>query len=313
MKVLFVGGGKRVELAQMFKRRGHIVDAYENTTYVPIASEAREVILGLEWSDRGVCQDIINLSSHYDLVLPLHDNALEVLSKFVATMETFDKQSRPPNYNSFLGKLCLSAPSGILIACDKENLANYCYNEDWYPAPKFFREVILKPRKGFSSRGISVKKHWLGFTPNGYVAQRYIAGGKEYSVDCYYDKAQRLVDWVPRRRLEVVGGEVTKSITVQQNTKIETILKKFRVGFRGPITFQVIEDDHGDFHLMEINARFGGGATLSIAAGFDMIALLDAEYGKGESVASYKSEWKPMMLLTRSYRDTVIDMEAVKV
>ena len=37
----------------------------------------------------------------------------------------------------------------------------------------------------------------------------------------------------------------------------------------GHIVLQVIEDEKGDYHIVECNCRFGGASTLSIASGLD--------------------------------------------
>jgi len=308
VKVLFVGGGRRVELAQQFKSRGHTIDAYELNQYVPIATEAENVIEGYSWDDPRFSEHLLSIEKDYDLILPLHDGAVEAMSA------TRSKAATATDWGRLFQKFCVSNKEAVAVSCDKTVLAEELRMFGWYPKPKLFKPAIIKPAKGFSSKGIRRSRCWLGFTPKNHVVQRFIPGGKEYTVDCYFDFQSKLVDWVPRRRLEVVGGEVTKSITVAQNVEIYRILWRLERSycFRGPVTVQVIEEEQKDgtkkFFLMEVNARFGGGATLSIAAGFDMIKLLELECERKEIITEYEREWREGVYLTRSYRDAVFDM-----
>jgi hypothetical protein len=156
VKVLFVAGGKRVELARLFKERGHIVDAYELSGYVPIALEARRVISGYKCDDANFYNDIRELYHEYDLILPLHDTAVEALSGFVVediSQKEFDDGNLDAvwlrevihfeNYHRFDKKICASRLSKVMIACDKERLANYCIEESWYPKPKLLQHLLL--------------------------------------------------------------------------------------------------------------------------------------------------------------------------
>lgn len=318
MKVLFVGGGKRVELAQQFIKRGHTVDAYELDQHVPIATEAGRVIQGYSWNDPRFFSHLFTISQDYDLILPLHDGAVEALSG-IEDMEMFTQDG----WRS-LQKFCVSSKFASDMSCDKSKLEEELRSLSWYPSPKLFQPAIIKPSKGFSSKGIKISNRWLGFTPKDHVAQRFIPGGKEYTIDCYFSRIGRLIDWVPRRRLEVSSGEVTKSITVAKRSGFERILwyLEQNYDFRGPVTVQVIEEEHKKtphsdilerFFLMEINARLGGGATLSLAAGFDMIKLLEFEYSQNKVVSEYTSNWREGVYLARSYRDAVFDMNSEEV
>lgn len=66
---------------------------------------------------------------------------------------------------------------------------------------------------------------------------------------------------------------------------------------------QFISDSSDKLWIMEVNARFGGGATLSIAAGFDMINLLEKEYYNFDQLDSYYSNWESGLHLFRCFVD----------
>jgi carbamoyl-phosphate synthase large subunit len=72
---------------------------------------------------------------------------------------------------------------------------------------------------------------------------------------------------VSRRRIEIRAGEVAKGVTVWDETiahQCITAAKGIRAA--GPVTVQCILRDGKPF-FTEINARFGGGCPLGIAAG----------------------------------------------
>jgi hypothetical protein len=77
MNVLFVGGGRRVSLAELFKKNGFDVFSYELNSSVPI-SENSTIILGKSWSDPDLENDLIDKIKNYkiNLVVPLQDEAV---------------------------------------------------------------------------------------------------------------------------------------------------------------------------------------------------------------------------------------------
>jgi len=77
---------------------------------------------------------------------------------------------------------------------------------------------------------------------------------------------------VPRKRLEVRAGEVSKS-QIELNPKIMAAGRKVaqalaQRGGLGMINLQCIYPGEGDVKFIEINPRFGGGCPLSIKAGY---------------------------------------------
>ena len=74
---------------------------------------------------------------------------------------------------------------------------------------------------------------------------------------------------VSRRRIEVRTGEVAKGVTVHDARVVEhcaTIAEALQA--RGPITVQCLMRG-SEPRFTEVNARFGGGVPLGIAAGVD--------------------------------------------
>ena len=97
-----------------------------------------------------------------------------------------------------------------------------------------------------------------------------VARGDEYTVDVYVDRDGAVVEAVPRRRLEVRGGEVSKAVTVRLDD-VEALARE--IGRCLPAAFGALnvqlfrEEASGTLAVIEVNARFGGGYPLADAAG----------------------------------------------
>lgn len=291
MKVLLLGAGRRVSLAKRFIAHGFDVYSYETEVKCPIASVGK-VIEGKKWDDQEAnihIEETIN-SIKPDLVLPLADKATSILSNI--------------------------SYKGIITA--KERANNICLNKavfEWmfgdcsfYPKVGENGLAILKPKFGANSKGLKIIDN-LDWEENrevyskDYVAQRKI-DGFEISVDAYFNKDSKMIDAVPRERIEVQGGEVCRSITLERD--VFWVVELTRnigedIGLVGPVCAQYIVDKKA--YIMEINARFGGGVILSLEAGFDMIDLLKREYVDGEVIEPQKYDWKVGFGMTRYFSE----------
>jgi carbamoyl-phosphate synthase large subunit len=170
--------------------------------------------------------------------------------------------------------------------------------------------LIAKPKQGSASQGImkleSKDEFEDFFSKNDvekYLVQQFIEGD-EFTIDCYIDIYGEIMSVVPRKRLEIIGGEVSKSITQKEPFMIEVseqILKK--ANFRGPITIQFLKDTEQSY-IMEINPRLGGGVITSIEAGADipLMILKDFLQIKNEKV----TDWKANLLMMRANREFFI-------
>ena len=134
---------------------------------------------------------------------------------------------------------------------------------------------FLKPRDGYASRGAYVAHdaEELAFyarrVPN-CIVQEYVEGA-EYSVDLLVDFAGRVRCAVPRRRLEVRAGEVSKAETVKHRGMMDqgrAIVEALGAG-PGVVTLQCFLRPDGEIVFIELNPRFGGGAPLAFEAGAD--------------------------------------------
>jgi carbamoyl-phosphate synthase large subunit len=301
--ILFIGAGRRFDLAELFKSRGFSLHFYELSKNVPVFDIADEVFVGKHFSSNktDAIKDIVNLDLKYKYryIFPCFDDA--VLNLIHASLA--------------LPSLIISRNDGVLFACMKDsfNFLMEQYFPEIFPKVEEGYPAIAKPKMGYGSKGTFIISPenlsiFLDNNLRGYVLQKYISGD-EYSVDCYFSKESSLIDGIPRRRLRVSGGEVLSSITVKNQLLLDYCSKiGFTFGFRGPINFQFIIDKDNNFFCIECNARFGGGFTFSMKAGLDVISLLESEYYY-KKFSYIKDSWKEGLVLERSYRDHIFNYE----
>jgi carbamoyl-phosphate synthase large subunit len=102
----------------------------------------------------------------------------------------------------------------------------------------------------------------------------------EHTLDVYagLDGVPRCV--VPRRRLEVRTGEVSKAVIVKDRNLIAVGCRVVEAlgKCRGVVTVQCMVTESGRIRVIEINPRLGGGAPLSIHAGADFPLWIMAEH-----------------------------------
>jgi carbamoyl-phosphate synthase large subunit len=134
---------------------------------------------------------------------------------------------------------------------------------------------FLKRWDGFASRDNAVVhdpaelRFYARRIPNA-LCQEFLEGA-EYTCDAYIDFDLKVRCIVPRRRLEVRAGEVSKGQVVKDPEIMGQAKRVVELLGAGPgvITLQLFVTKDGQIRFTEINPRFGGGAPLSIRAGAD--------------------------------------------
>lgn len=291
MNVLFVGAGRRVSLAEEFIKCGFTVLAYELGFTVPISSVS-VVVKGLKFNDPHFQTDIRYAIKNYkiDLVVPLQDDAVHKCSMITNC------------------KVACSGTAAAEICLDKALFEKWCLVNvpQHYPKNTGSYPKIYKPKFGFGSRGILIVKNQAEEPDKAeiinHVVQKFIVG-KEYSVDAYFNRNSKMVDCVPRERIRVANGEVLSSKTVEfkELQKITKLIGQ-KMKLKGPTCFQYIVGADNKPYIMEINARFGGGAVLSMYAGLPMVEMIKNDLFNYEY--EYKvGSWKRNILMERANRE----------
>lgn len=311
-----LGGARRVSMAEQLirsgRRLGHEVKiiSYELMAEVPIAVIG-EVIVGLKWSDPDVVEDICRIcrEKEVNVILPFVDGAIEIAARC--------RQELPEVFVPVI------EPGLAEVMFDKVEAAKVFKGAE-IPIPRTYSVLnaecpaIAKPRHGSASRGIKVFNTIEGLMHleniQDYLVQEYIEHNREFTVDCYVSQKGEILVTVPRLRIEVMGGEVTRTQTLRSEKLIEmscSIIEKFN--FRGPVTLQFLEDTtNGRFMLMEINPRLGGGVLCSIFAGAPITDYILSE-ALGLSVSPC-DDWISGTLMARYQKEAIFfNNEPVKI
>jgi carbamoyl-phosphate synthase large subunit len=149
--------------------------------------------------------------------------------------------------------------------------------ETWLPAVSIAPEetfpLFIKPRFGSAGKNTYVaddanQLHFFCDYLGEPIVQEYLEGPEiTNDVSCSLDGEILMV--VSRQRIEVRWGEVAKGVTVDEpGIRADCVRIAQALGAIGPITIQCMLH-HGQPRYTEINARFGGGLPLGIAAGAD--------------------------------------------
>lgn len=302
-----LGGSRRVSLAELFKRSGERIGcevrflAYELDTEVPIALVGK-VIKGLKFDDPRVVDDIEKVVRDYDvnIILPIVNGAMEVASLL---------RKRLPNVFIPVSRFRMTSKLFDKIEAATE------FEKAGLPIPKTYSvidnemPVIAKPRKGGSSRGVRVFHDIseLMSLPNlnSYILQEYIENAREYTVDCYVSMKGEILVTVPRERLEVMGGESTRTVTRNIPEIIEMsreVIDKFKLV--GPVTIQYLYNPKTDrYVIMEVNPRLGGGVICSVYAGAPI-----TDYILKESLGvpvNPCNDWNANVLMARYLKEAI--------
>ena len=308
VNILFLGGAKRVSLAEHLIKAGKklgldiAIFSYELDEKVPLASVGT-IIKGKKWSDADLFSDLHNqiMRNDISIVLPFVDPAIEVAELL-----------KSGNQNLFV-PTCGKDICHIMF--DKV-LSERWFKEKGLPIPPSFSQngqiqfpVIVKPRTGSASKGIRViedAEEWDKLVnKDNYVIQQFIADREEYTVDCYVTTSGKIISIVPRLRILTAGGEVMNSETRRDKDLIAISEKVLMSGnFKGPVTIQFLRDKKtGENYIMEINPRLGGGVITSIEAGADITEFILCDY-LGEELQPC-NDWKDKTLMTRYFKEVI--------
>lgn len=216
-------------------------------------------------------EEILNLlkENQIELVIPTRDGELEFWATHRKALEKEGIQ------------VIVSEPEAITTSLDKLAFAKFGEIKGFpiIPAwehPQGKGPFVVKERYGAGSRSIGLNIETLdaalewGAKLAQPIYQPFIEG-KEISVDAWLDKTSKVKGLVLRERNQVAQGESVVTTTFR-DTRLEAQCTQLleALPLHGPVVLQVIIDSLGNPHIIELNARFGGASTASVAVGLDI-------------------------------------------
>ncbi len=319
VRILFTCAGRRVELIQAFLRAGRslglsvIAQAADTEAHYAAGCLVGKSHCVPPIASPNYVPKLLSIvrREKIDLLVPLLD--IELL-KLAEARNAFGKAGCG---------VIISSPQVVRTCRDK--LATFAFltqhgidTPATWPAKTMLKKArhkfpyFLKPQKGSASKGNFILRNktdllaLVSHVPEAIV-QEYVEG-VEYTLDVYsgFDGNPRCV--VPRRRLEVRGGEVTRAITYRDEGIMQTGLRVVEALGEcvGVITIQLIVTPRGRIRVIEINPRFGGGVPLAIQAGADFPKWLLMEW-LGRKPRIRLDHFRPDLMMLRYYQAYFVD------
>ena len=280
--VLFTCIGRRVSLLNSFRRAAKQLKikasffGTDTTELTPALQLCDKAFLVKPITNPGYVAQLLSIvkANKVKLLVPTVDLDLKVLSK------------NKPKFAAAGCRVLVSNPDVVDICQDKRKTYRFLIANGFdTPVTMSVRAALskkrlnwpcfLKPWDGYASRGNAVvnNRKELAFLakriPNP-ICQEFIKG-TEHTCDVYVDFNMKVRCVVPRKRIEVRAGEVSKGQIVKNPAimrEAERLVKTLGAG-PGVITIQLFRTRDKKLEFIEINPRFGGGAPLSIKAGAD--------------------------------------------
>ncbi|WKY43531.1 ATP-grasp domain-containing protein [Eubacteriaceae bacterium ES2] len=278
--ILILCAGRRVELVQAFRRASSDLGIESQI----IGADSVELAPALYYCDQHVIlprieepdylPEIIQVCQKYNIALlvPTIDTDLLLLSENRQIIE-----SRTG------AKVLVSEFETIKICRDKIKTQLFL-EANGFKMPKRYNNVELdheelvyplfaKPKSGSSSintmkiENVEELKAYRTLVKDAIIQD--FADGNEYTIDAFMDFDGQIITIVPRHRIAVRTGEISKGQVVKDREIINSVRKLMAVlPCIGHITIQLKKSECG-LQYIEINPRFGGGAPMSIRAGAD--------------------------------------------
>jgi carbamoyl-phosphate synthase large subunit len=282
INIMFTCVGRRVSLLEGFRRaagdlkiKSSIIGT-DTTELSPALQLCDKKFIVKPVTHRDYLKEILHIvkKKKFGLLIPTVDLDLKLLAKNKAKFEE-------------LGCCVLISNPKVIDICQDKRKAYRFLAKNGFDTPvtasvsstrsrrttKY--PCFLKPWDGYASRGTAVIKNrnelavFSKRIPN-CIVQQYIEG-VEHTCDVFVDFSGSVRCVVPRKRIEVRTGEVSKGQivkNVKMMRKTAEVVEALGAG-PGVITVQLILTKKGEIEFIEINPRFGGGAPLAIKAGAD--------------------------------------------
>lgn len=331
LTVLVSSAGRRVELVRAFREAvtgltpGGRVLATDTSWYSGAFHEADDAFLVPRFTDPALEPRLLELCERHgvDVVIPTTDREPDF---WVGARDRF----------AAIGTtVAISGAELIAISSDKQRTHDWL-TANGFPTVRQTRPaealadpaawplpLMAKPRYGSASEGVGLvrtrehlelvagREEALADGRPGDMVVQTVARGVEHTIDVLVDRSGLCVCAVPRRRLEVRGGEVSKAVTVRSPELIDLAqgMCKALPEPYGVLNIQVFADEAtGELAVIEINPRFGGGYPLSYRAGADYPRWLLEDLRGLPSTASADA-WRDGLVMLRYDAAVFVDRD----
>lgn len=313
--ILITSAGKRVSLVKEFKselRKSYPDGKVYVTELNPLMSPAVYVADGFfkvpRVTDESYINSIIKICSEcsINLIIPTIDTELLILTSHLSDFKLLNID-------------ILISDKYFIEICRDKRLSNDFFISHKVAVPQIIDinnpvfPIFAKPYDGSLSQGIHIIKNISDVTKrikedNKLIFMEFVDSKKfkEFTIDLYFGRDNKIKCIVPRERVEIRAGEVNKAYA-RKNYLVDFIKSRFESipGARGCLCMQVFYNEKNDqVYGIEINPRFGGGYPLTFHTGANFQEFIIKEYFLNKDV-EYYDEWEDNTLMLR-YDDEII-------
>ena len=319
MNVLVSSASRKVSLVRAFQQalavegKGKVI-AVDSSTFSPALYSADEHCIVPALCDgeyygvmRTLCRE-----REVDLLIPTSD---EELPFFAGHAGEFLKEGT---------RVMVSPLSAVTVCQDKRRFVEFCSARGFATPANCASATALsgaafplfvKPRREKGGRGavrVDSREELaavLSHFPDAIVQE--FVNAPEYSVDFFADFSGTAISVVPRERIRIFGGESFVSRTSRNAVIIaESVRLAKALGLTGHATLQCFFHS-GAAKFIEVNPRFGGGASLGFAAGAPTPLFL-VKLVKGERVEPRIGEFRDNYVMLRYTDDMFFEQSSLE-
>jgi len=203
--------------------------------------------------------------------------------------------------SSIIKKIIISNNKTLNICLNKSKFHNFCIKNNFnVPRLNYKKKMLAKPIFGRGSKNIFEITSFNDFkffkSKQNYIVQQFIVG-KEYTVDCLFDKNGKIIFALPRIRIVHKGVSIVGKIVKDKDVLLEINKISNKLKFFGPVNIQLIKDKRGKIWFLEINPRLSGSVEFSIRAGFNPLNYFNLKKKFVISKIKYNKVFKRSLII----------------
>lgn len=298
MNLLLTAIGKRIQLIKYLKNDFKVIGV-DCSNLTPASYFVDKFYRVQKYYEEKYVDTLLDIckKEKIDILVPLFENEFSILDE---------------NRDEFreIGTYLMLSDKRVLDICKDKWTTYQFFIENNISTPKSYLNthdcidkfpLFIKPRQGMGSKhsykinNIKELDFYFELIDNPII-QEYMEG-TEFTIDCICDLEGNVISAVPRERIEVRSGEVSKSKTALDFDIINAVIDLCtKLKAIGPITIQCMKQNDGSIKFIEINPRFGGGVPLSFEAGVDYGQILK-DIARGNDVKSIIGQFKEITML----------------
>ncbi len=320
LNILFTCAGRRVVLLEAFRRAMKELDV----TGRLLATDMTEASAAFHRADKAIVVPLTGTVEYIPALLKICNDEKIGLIIPLTDLDLRSLSRQREKFASVGCEIMTGPPETILLCRDKTLVSKFLrriglqtirtLTLEQFMAGPFF-PCFAKPVRGSASVGtgelhseVELNAH-LATYGNLMLLQDYVPGA-EYTLDIFRSKGGKVLCVVPRQRLAIRAGEVSKGLTVKDEELIEAGIRigENLDGLWGVVNAQCRRPAGKKAHFFEINPRFGGGVPLAIDAGADLPKYV-LEEALGLPVSARLGEFKPNRLMLRYDEAVFVDAD----